>query len=59
VNVGHTVIVIEHNTQFIAEASDWVVDMGPEADELGGQVVYEGDLAGFLKATASVTASYL
>jgi excinuclease ABC subunit A len=59
VKVGHTVIVIEHNTQFIREAADWVVDMGPEADALGGHVVYEGDLAGFLKETASVTALYL
>jgi hypothetical protein len=46
-------------TQFIREAADWVVDMGPEADVLGGHVVYEGDLAGFLKTQASVTALYL
>ena len=48
VQVGHTVIVIEHNPAFILTASDWVIDIGPEADKAGGEVVYEGTLEGFI-----------
>lgn len=44
---GHTVIVVEHNTDLIA-AADWVVDLGPGAGPDGGTLMYEGDLAGLL-----------
>ena len=39
--LGNTVIVIEHNTDVIAGA-DWVVDIGPEGGNAGGQLVFEG-----------------
>src|SRR5690606_7668135 len=41
VDLGNAVVVIEHNLDVIKTA-DWIVDMGPEAGEHGGQVVFEG-----------------
>ena len=58
VDAGHTVIVIEHNLDLIAEA-DWVIDLGPEAGADGGAIVAEGTPEAVAKVRASHTGRYL
>ena len=41
-DLGNTVIVVEHDEEII-RAADWLIDIGPEAGRLGGEVVYEGE----------------
>ncbi|WP_163380575.1 excinuclease ABC subunit UvrA [Cyclobacterium sp. SYSU L10401] len=41
IDQGHTILIIEHNTEVI-RAADWVIDLGPEGGEKGGQVTFEG-----------------
>ncbi|RAL23704.1 excinuclease ABC subunit A [Lujinxingia litoralis] len=58
VELGHTVIAVEHNTDFIARC-DHVVDLGPEAGPGGGQVVAAGSPQEVAGVAASVTGRYL
>jgi excinuclease ABC subunit A len=58
VDEGNTVIVIEHNLSVIAEA-DYIVDLGPEAGEAGGQVVASGTPEQVAKNRVSRTAPFL
>jgi excinuclease ABC subunit A len=55
---GHSVIVIEHNADVIRSA-DWVIDLGPEAGDEGGRVVYAGVPAGLKKVKESQTGKFL
>ncbi|MEO6683122.1 MAG: excinuclease ABC subunit UvrA [Ginsengibacter sp.] len=55
---GHSIIVIEHNTDVIKSA-DWVIDLGPEAGDMGGNLVYAGVPEGLKKIKESYTGKYL
>lgn len=58
VDAGNSVIVIEHNLDLIAEA-DWVVDLGPEAGEGGGEIIAEGSPEEVSRCAKSYTGQYL
>jgi excinuclease ABC subunit A len=58
VDQGHTVVVIEHHLDLLAEA-DYIVELGPVGGPEGGELMYQGDLAGLLKTKGSPTAPYL
>lgn len=55
---GHTVIVVEHNLDVI-RAADWVIDLGPEAGDRGGEVVFAGTPEAMVESSSSFTANYL
>jgi excinuclease ABC subunit A len=57
-DLGNTLIVVEHD-QATIDASDHVVDIGPGAGELGGEIVYTGSLEGLLQEERSLTGAYL
>jgi excinuclease ABC subunit A len=55
---GHSIIVIEHNTDVIRSA-DWVIDLGPEAGDAGGEVVFQGKPADLAKSRSGNTSRFL
>lgn len=54
---GHTIVVVEHNPDVI-KAADWVIDLGPEAGDGGGEVVFAGTPEDLKKCKGSHTARY-
>ncbi len=55
---GHSIIVIEHNLDLI-KCADWIIDLGPEGGENGGQLLGTGTPEDLVKMKKSITASYL
>ncbi|HEY6062223.1 MAG TPA: excinuclease ABC subunit A, partial [Chitinophagaceae bacterium] len=55
---GHSIIVIEHNMDIIRSA-DWIIDLGPEAGDAGGNIVFAGKPEGLKKNKESYTARYV
>ncbi len=58
VNVGNTLVVVEHNLDVIKSA-DWIIDLGPEGGAAGGQIVVEGRPEQVAKVAASHTGRFL
>lgn len=56
--IGNTVVVVEHDRE-IMEAADWIIDVGPLAGRLGGEIVYDGPVDRLADAKDSYTAKYL
>ncbi|MCQ2064916.1 MAG: excinuclease ABC subunit UvrA [Bacteroidaceae bacterium] len=55
---GNTVVVVEHDEEII-RASDYIIDVGPEAGRGGGQIVYQGETSSLLSGSDSHTVRYL
>jgi excinuclease ABC subunit A len=55
---GHSLVIVEHNYEIIKSA-DWVIDLGPEGGEEGGQVVFSGTPEDLVKCKESYTGQYL
>ena len=55
---GHSIVVVEHNLDVI-KAADWVIDLGPEAGDAGGNLVFAGTPEQLMECKDSHTATYL
>jgi len=58
VDAGHTVVVIEHHMDVIKTA-DWIIDLGPEGGDSGGQIVAQGTPEQVAQTEASYTGAFL
>jgi len=58
VEKGHTVIIVEHNLDVI-KCADWIIDLGPEGGNEGGDLLYQGKPEGLLKVKKSYTGKFL
>jgi excinuclease ABC subunit A len=55
---GNTLIVIEHNLEII-KCADWLIDLGPDGGNNGGQIMFEGTPEDMVKSKKSVTGKFL
>jgi excinuclease ABC subunit A len=56
--LGNTVVVVEHDEEII-RAADYIIDIGPDAGQLGGKVIYQGNVNDLKKTSDSYTVKYL
>jgi excinuclease ABC subunit A len=57
-DMGNTILVIEHNLDVI-KCADWLIDLGPEGGDAGGQIIAQGTPEEVVKVKGSHTAEYL
>ena len=55
---GNTIVVIEHNTD-VMKCADWIIDLGPDGGDRGGNLVCEGPIAAIRDCKASITGRFL
>lgn len=58
INKGHSIVVIEHNLD-VVKCADWVIDLGPEGGDNGGQLLFSGTPEELIELKGSYTAQYL
>ena len=58
VELGNTVLLIEHNLDVIKNA-DWIIDMGPEGGQKGGEIIAQGTIEDIKNTSKSYTGQYL
>jgi excinuclease ABC subunit A len=58
VEAGNTILIIEHNLDVIKTA-DWIIDLGPEGGDRGGEIIAVGTPEQVAKVTKSYTGQYL
>ena len=55
---GNTIVIIEHNLD-VVKTADWIIDLGPEGGDKGGEIVAEGTPEVVAESKASYTVQYL
>jgi excinuclease ABC subunit A len=58
IDLGNSVVIIEHNVEVI-KLADWIIDLGPEGGEMGGEVAFKGIPEEMIKIENNHTANYL
>jgi excinuclease ABC subunit A len=58
VEAGNSVLIIEHNLEII-KVSDWVIDLGPEGGDRGGELIAEGTPEQIIESSGSYTGAFL
>ncbi|HNG08327.1 MAG TPA: ATP-binding cassette domain-containing protein, partial [Chitinophagales bacterium] len=58
IEIGHSIIVIEHNLDVI-KCADWLIDLGPKGGDEGGTILFQGVPENILNVKESITAKYL
>lgn len=57
-DIGNTIVVVEHDEEII-RAADYIIDIGPMAGRLGGEIIYQGDVDNLVANSDSYTVKYL
>ena len=58
IDKGHSIVVIEHNLD-VVKCADWVIDLGPEGGDRGGELMFAGTPEDMVKCESSVTGAFL